>query len=186
MRLLTILFYFSLLFAQNKNILKFQTLYSPSTEIFKLDEAWAKSVYNRLEIKLLPVRVVGKNILQGHISAPAYFTGLNPSFTLFGNLVGAYKSPYELLKFMNQGGGGELYDELINPYNLEYISTTTQSFESLVSKNPLRGIKDLKGLNMPPPQGLMNDKELMNDICEIIITLFSKDAFPTRASECYF
>ena len=60
-----------------------------------------------------------------------------------------------MFDFMDEGGGNELMNEMLNPYGLQFIGATTPGLESLVSKVPLDGVDDLKGLKMRAPEGLV-------------------------------
>ncbi len=56
---------------------------------------------------------------------------------------------------MAEGGGKELMNELLEPYGLHFIGATTPGLEAFVSKKPLKGVADLKGLKMRAPEGLV-------------------------------
>ena len=136
---------------------------------FELQKQWAEMVKERsngeIEIELLPVGstveynetqdAVGNGILDGHITDTSYFSGRDPAFSLIANPVGAYGDPEEMLKFIEQGGGRELMNELVNPYGLQFIGATTPGLEAFVSKKELKGVDDLKGLKMRAPEGLV-------------------------------
>ena len=136
---------------------------------FELQKQWAEMVKERsngeIEIELLPVGstveynetqdAVGNGILDGHITDTSYFSGRDPAFSLIANPVGAYGDPEEMLKFIEEGGGRELMNELVNPYGLQFIGATTPGLEAFVSKKELKGVDDLKGLKMRAPEGLV-------------------------------
>ena len=56
---------------------------------------------------------------------------------------------------MAKGGGKELMNELVEPYGLHFIGATTPGLEAFVSKVPLDGVDDLKGLKLRAPEGLV-------------------------------
>ncbi|MBL4600783.1 MAG: TRAP transporter substrate-binding protein, partial [Rhizobiaceae bacterium] len=84
------------------------------------------------------------------------FSGKDPALSLLGNLVGAWSSPYDLYRFIEYGGGAELYNELENPYGVQFIGAVTPGLEAFVSTKVLNGVDDLKGLKMRIP-GLGGD-----------------------------
>jgi TRAP-type mannitol/chloroaromatic compound transport system substrate-binding protein len=48
-------------------------------------------------------------------------------------------------------------NELLNPYGLHFIGATTPGLEAFISKKPLDGVDDLKGLKMRAPEGLVQN-----------------------------
>lgn len=136
---------------------------------FQVQQEWADRVEamtgGRLEIKLLPVGSVVKHtetlgaikmgILDGHLTATGYFSGQDPAFGLIGNTVGAWSDTRQLLQYMNYGGGNELMTELYAPYGVKFVGASTTGVESFVSKVPVDGVDDLKGLKLRAPEGLV-------------------------------
>lgn len=149
--------------------LKFQSSDPAGNPTFVIEQEWAAAVTaasgGRLEIEMLPVDAavkynethdaVSAGILAGHITATAYISGKDPAFALIGNTVGGWGSPYEMLRYVNYGGGKELMNELLNPYGLQFIGATSGGLEAFVSKKPLNGVDDLAGLKMRAPEGLV-------------------------------
>lgn len=156
--------------AQDFN-LKFQSSDPAGNPTFALEQEWAERVSSasagRLKIEMLPVDAVVKynethdavsaGILDGHITATGYISGKDPAFALIGNTVGAWGSPYEMLRYINYGGGKELMNELMNPYGLQFIGATSNGLEAFVSKVPLNGVDDLAGLKLRAPEGLVQE-----------------------------
>ena len=140
---------------------------NPNFELQKtlFADAVGAKTNGELTVELLPVGsvvehnetqdAVGAGILQGHITDTSYFAGKDPAFSLIANPVGAYGSPEEMFGFMDEGGGRELMNELLQPYNLYFVGPSTPGLESFVSKVPLNGVDDLKGLKMRAPEGLV-------------------------------
>ena len=85
----------------------------------------------------------------------SYFTGKDAAFGLIANPVGAWSAPSEMLRFVEYGGGKELINEIMEPYGLHFIGATTPGLEAFISKVPLNGVADLKGLKMRAPEGLV-------------------------------
>ncbi|MFD0981927.1 TRAP transporter substrate-binding protein [Tropicimonas aquimaris] len=96
---------------------------------------------------------VGAGILDGHICDTSYFTGKDPAFGLIANPVGAWSDPAQMIDFVENGGGAELMRELQEPYGVYFIGVSTPGLEAFVSKVPLDGVDDLKGVKMRSPEG---------------------------------
>ncbi|MCP1368057.1 TRAP transporter substrate-binding protein, partial [Halomonas sp. BBD48] len=130
---------------------------------------WAENVEQmsggRIAIEILPVgavvqanqtlQAVKSGILQGHLTDPSYFTGQNPAFGMIGNLVGAWSDPYDFLDYMNNAGGEELYNKLVEPYGLHLIGAAATGLESLPSTKPVRSVEDMQGLKLRAPEGMV-------------------------------
>ena len=149
--------------------LKFQSSDPAGNPNFILQQGWAESVNEktdgRIAIELLPVEsivahnetqdAIAAGILDGHVTDTSYFAGKDPAFGLIANPVGAWSAPQEMFDFMNEGGGKELMNEMLEPYGLRFIGATTPGLEAFVSKVPLTGVEDLQGLKMRAPEGLV-------------------------------
>ena len=128
-------------------------------------DAVGEKTNGELTIELLPVgsvveynetqEAVGAGILQGHVTDASYFAGKEPAFSLIANPVGAYGDPQEMFAFFDEGGGRELMQELLTPYNLHFIGPSTPGLEAFVSNKQLNGVDDLAGLKMRAPEGLV-------------------------------
>jgi len=144
----------------------------PAGELqFKIKQAWAENVAvmsgGRIQIEILPIGAVvphnqtldavGTGILQGHMPDPSYFSGIDPAFSMLGNLVGAWGDPLEFLEYMQHGGGEELYNELVHPYNVHLIGAAATGLEAFVSTKPIRSVADMKGLKLRAPEGMVYD-----------------------------
>ncbi|MBY7899882.1 TRAP transporter substrate-binding protein [Vibrio fluvialis] len=149
--------------------LKIQSSDPSGDRNFQIQQNWADRVEKmsggRIDIDLLPVGAVVKHtetlsaikmgILDGHVTATEFFSGQDPAFGLLGNMVGAWSDTTQLLQYMNYGGGNELLTELYKPYGVHFIGASTTGVESLVSKKPLDGVADMKGLKLRAPEGLV-------------------------------
>ena len=149
--------------------LKFQSSDPSGDKNFQVQKQWTERVESmsggRIHIDLLPVNSIFKHtetldglkmgILDGHITATGYFSGKDPAFGLIGNTVGAWSDTSQLLQYINYGGGYELMTELYAPYGVKFIGGSTTGVESFVSKVPLNGVADLKGLKLRAPEGLV-------------------------------
>ena len=149
----------------------FQTSETAGEPTFEIKQEWAERVNvlsgGRIAIEILPtgavvphpetLEAVGAGILQGHMTDPSYFAGRDPAFAMIGNLVGAWGDPLEFLEYMNYGGGEELYNELVNPYNVHLIGASATGLEAFVSSRPIRSVADLEGLRLRAPEGMVYD-----------------------------
>ncbi len=61
-----------------------------------------------------------------------------------------------MLDFVENGGGAELLNQIMNPYGLQFIGATTPGLEALVSAVPLDGVDDLAGVKIRAPEGLVS------------------------------
>ncbi|UYG08697.1 TRAP transporter substrate-binding protein [Halomonas sp. M4R1S46] len=147
----------------------FQTSETAGEPQFEMKKAWADNVEQmsdgRIAIEILPVgavvqanqtlQAVESGILQGHMTDPSYFTGRDPAFGMIGNLVGAWSDPYDFLDYMNNAGGEELYNKLVEPYGLHLIGAAATGLESLPSTKPIRSVEDMQGLKLRAPEGMV-------------------------------
>lgn len=149
--------------------MKFQSSDNAGNANFILKQEWAQRVKEmsngRIDIEMVPVGsivkhtetldAIGMGILDGHVTATGYFSGKDPAFGLLGNTVGAWSDPNEMLLFVEFGGGTELFEELYEPYGVQFIGASATGLEAFVSKKPLDGVDDLKGLKLRAPEGLV-------------------------------
>lgn len=148
---------------------RFQSSDPAGNANFILQQSWAEDVSERtggkVAIELLPVGTivahtetqdaVAAGILDGHFTDTSYFAGKEPAFGLIANPVGAWSDPMQMFDFMENGGGKELMNELMEPYGLHFIGATTPGLEAFLSKVPLDGVDDLQGLKMRAPEGMV-------------------------------
>ncbi|NIA70799.1 TRAP transporter substrate-binding protein [Pelagibius litoralis] len=149
----------------------FQTSAQAGDNFFTIQQAWAERVGamsgDRIKITVVPVGTVvahtetldavGAGILQGHITDPSYFSGKDPAFAMLGNLVGAWSAPQQMFNYMNYGGGIELFNELVNPYGLQFLGASATGVESFLSSKPIYGVDDLAGIKMRAPEGMVQE-----------------------------
>ncbi|MEP2715120.1 TRAP transporter substrate-binding protein [Pseudophaeobacter sp.] len=149
----------------------FQTSAQSGDNFFAIEEAWAERVKamssGRIELTIVPVGsvvahnetldAVGAGILQGHLTDPSYFSGKDPAFAMLGNLVGAWSDPQQMFNYMNYGGGKDLFNELVNPYGLQFLGASATGVEAFLSTRPLNTVEDLKGLKMRAPEGMVQE-----------------------------
>ncbi|WP_170764636.1 TRAP transporter substrate-binding protein DctP [Ruegeria lacuscaerulensis] len=133
-------------------------------------EAWAADVGvmtdGRLDITVVPedavvrydtmLESVQAGVLEGQIAAPGYWSGNDPAFGLIGNTVGAWSDPIQALDYIYAGGGLELMQELVAPYNQHVVGVGCPGVEAFVSNRQLNGVDDLKGLKLRAPEGMVS------------------------------
>ena len=134
---------------------------------FVFQQGWAELMAEksegRVKIDLLPVGsvveynetldAVAAGILDGQICDSSYWAGKDPAFGLIANPVGAWSDPAQMIDFVENGGGKELMQEMLNSYGLHFIGVSTPGLEAFVSRVPLDGVDDLKGVKMRSPEG---------------------------------
>jgi TRAP-type mannitol/chloroaromatic compound transport system substrate-binding protein len=62
-----------------------------------------------------------------------------------------------MIKFMEYGGGNEVYNKLVNPYGLQFIGAASTGVEAFVSSKPIRSVADFKGIKMRAPEGMVQE-----------------------------
>lgn len=146
---------------------KFQSSDPAGNPNFEFQKGWTELVAEksggRIQIELLPVGsvveynetldAVAAGILDGQICDSSYWAGKDPAFGLIANPVGAWAAPEQMIDFVENGGGKELMQELLGSYGLHFIGVSTPGLEAFVSRVPLDGVDDLKGLKMRSPEG---------------------------------
>lgn len=150
---------------------RFQSSDPAGNPNFEYQKGWtdlvAEKSGGKVKIELLPVgsvveynetlEAVGAGILDGQICDTSYWAGRDPAFGLIANPVGAWGDPAEMIDFVENGGGQELMNELLEPYGLHFIGVSTPGLEAFVSRVPLDGVDDLKGVKVRAPEGLIGN-----------------------------
>jgi TRAP-type transport system periplasmic protein len=148
---------------------RFQSSDPAGNPNFVFQQGWTDTLKEmsggNVVVELLPVGsivdyketqdAIAAGLIDGHITDTSYFAGRDPAFGLIANPVGAWADPAEMIDFVENGGGAALMNELNNPYGLEFIGVSTPGLEAFVSKVPLDGVDDLKGVKVRSPEGLI-------------------------------
>lgn len=148
---------------------RFQSSDPAGNPNFVFQQGWTETLKEMsggtVVVELLPVGAIvdyketqdaiSGGILDGHITDTSYFAGKDPAFGLIANPVGAWSDPAQMIDFVENGGGAELMNELLNPYGLEFIGVSTPGLEAFVSDVPLDGVADLDGVKVRSPEGLI-------------------------------
>lgn len=136
---------------------------------FALERQWLdgveKASNGRLKVELIEnggvvdynetLDAMKLGLLDGHMTSFSYFGKKDPGFGLLGNTIGAWSSPDELLEYMYDAGGNELLQKLYDPYGIKVVGTYTAGLEAFVSKVPIDGVDDLKGVTLRSPDALV-------------------------------
>lgn len=154
--------------------LKVQTSFNAShISLTRLNQIWIPKLKEMtggdLQIELLPIGsvvshketpvAVSMGILDGDLTATSYFAGKDPAYALMGDLIAGYDNPAQIEEFCMQGGGKELLQKMYNKYDpgVHVIGCSSEKREAFVSKVPVRGVADMKGLKVRSPEGLAAD-----------------------------
>ena len=118
----------------------------------------------RLTIEILPAgAVVALNqtldsvrigIVDGHISYPSVYAGIDPGFSPLGDIPGAYDDRFQTVEFMYFGGGLELVREAYAAQGLFTIGVGTGSWEAVPSRVALESWNDFEGIKLRTPPGM--------------------------------
>jgi TRAP-type C4-dicarboxylate transport system substrate-binding protein len=149
----------------------FQSSAQVGDPFYPIQQEWGKNIGEesggRIAIEVLPtgavvqynetLEAVGAGILTGHLTAPSYFAGKDPAFALIGDMTAAWEHPFQMREFLEEGGGYEIYRQLLEPYNLYLIGAAWTGVEAFVSKVPIRGVEDLRGVKLRAPEGLAQE-----------------------------
>lgn len=148
--------------------MKMMALWQAGTMPFKVFEQFAADVKTksngRLLIEPLPagsvvapaeaLDAVSSGVLDASYGCGGYASGKEPALALLNDPQGAFNSPQQMAQWMEQGGGLQIAREVYRKFNVFFVAGTWYGKESLVSKRPLRGIADFKGLKIRAPVGI--------------------------------
>lgn len=155
-----------------KRTLKVQTSQTAGDFTFKfLTTKWAPKVEamtgGAIKLELLPTKAVvphretidavRSGILDGDLTATAYFSGRDAVFALMGDLIAGYDNADQVQMFCMNGGGKEVLQKAYDKYGagkIHVIGCGPYTQEALVVKKPIRGVADLKGVKIRAPEGL--------------------------------
>lgn len=149
----------------------FQSSAQAGDPFYPIQQQWGTAIEEasdgRIAIDVLPVNSVvqynetlesaGVGIITGHLTDPSYFAGKDPAFALIGNMVAAWEHPFQMREFLEEGGGYEIYRELLERYNLHLIGAAWTGLEAFVSTVPIRTVEDLEGVKMRAPEGMVQE-----------------------------
>lgn len=150
--------------------LRFQTHHAPQSlqgsALIRMAERIKAMSGGRLVIDMLTSNSVVKasevfeaaatGIIDGDAQGSSYVTGKNPGFQFFGDILGAYDNPWQLLGWY-KAAGHKVAPELYNKFNMHLVGVFVATPESLGSTKPLRGVEDLKGWKFRCPPGMESE-----------------------------
>lgn len=158
--------------AGNAQTLQIQSSGNSGSFVDQFYQEWAER-FNKMtgedgaKIEILPFQAVvpyretldavSVGILAGDMQAVSYFAGRDQAFSIIGDLIAGYDTPEQVSMFCDYGGGKEVLQEaydLIMPDQLHVVGCAAFTREALVSAVEIRGVDDLKGLNIRSPEGL--------------------------------
>lgn len=161
----------AVLSAQTKLRWRCQSMWSAAETSYKAFEDFCKRVGvasgGRLEI--LPfaagsvvgvfetLDAVSAGVLDAHSTAPVYWTGKDAGFSVIGDLNFAYQHPWQAEAWYYHRGGLDMLREAYARYNVYPVGVSWWGLEALVSKKPLQGTADLKGMKVRTPQGMFGE-----------------------------
>jgi TRAP-type mannitol/chloroaromatic compound transport system substrate-binding protein len=146
---------------------KAQSLYPPGSEIHKQFEEFAENVKiasgGRLVIEALPVGTLvpqadAMDALQAGLldmaaGTMSYQGGKEPAGALF-DFTGGYNDIWEVVAFLNMGGGKEAFQEVADRWNVQLVGFVPIGMESIPTKTPIHNIHEFEGVKMRAPDGL--------------------------------
>lgn len=98
----------------------------------------------------------GTGIIDGDAQGAGYVTGKNPGFQFFGDVLGAYDNPWQLLGWY-KAIGHTVAPALYSKFNMHLVGVFVATPEALGSTKPLRGVDDLKGWKFRCPPGMQSE-----------------------------
>ncbi|SEL86567.1 TRAP transporter substrate-binding protein [Halomonas daqiaonensis] len=152
--------------------LKVQTSFNSGDFAYQyLQENWVPKLKEMtggdVTINLMPIgsvvpyketmEAVAMGLLDGDMTAPAYFTGKDPAFALMGDLIAGYDKPSQFLDFCQNGGGEEVLQKAIDAQvgdKVEVVGCGPYKREALVAAVPIHSVEDLEGVKIRSPEGL--------------------------------
>ena len=145
-----------------------QSMWSASETTYKAFEDFCKRVGaatgGRLEIQPFSagavvgvfetLDAVSAGVLDAQSTAPVYWSGKDPGFSVIGDLNFAYQHPWQAEAWYYHRGGLDMLREAYARYNVYPVGVSWWGQEALVSKKPLKSTDDFKGLKVRTPQGM--------------------------------
>ncbi|WP_425073501.1 TRAP transporter substrate-binding protein [Sagittula sp. S175] len=155
-------------------VLKIQTSSNAShASLAYLNEEWVPKLETMtggsLTVELLPIdavvprretaEAIAVGILDGDLTSINYFAGIDPAFALMGDLIAGYDSADQIQAYCAQGGGKEMLQKLFDTHfpGVHVVGCGAYAREAFVSKVPIRGVADFKGVKVRSPEGLAAD-----------------------------
>lgn len=146
---------------------KAQSLYGPSTVVYKEFEKFAERVKvgtkGQVVIETFPVATIvpqaealdaiQAGLLDAASGTMAYQGGKEPA-AAFWDLTAGYDDPLMLMMWYRLGGGDAIMNKIASRWDSVFIAPIILGLESIPSKMPLRSIADFQGVKMRSPDGI--------------------------------
>ena len=147
---------------------KIQSLYGTGNQVWDEIEAFADNVEamtgGRLVLDIAPagtlvgpmgtLEAVAAGVIDGHLSYPVLWSGIEPAFAPLGDLPGGFDNFYQWAEFHYEGGGLEMLRELYGEQGLYTIGVGTGGPESIPTNVALNSIEDFQGVKLRVPAGM--------------------------------
>ncbi|EPJ45513.1 MAG: hypothetical protein OFPI_36590 [Osedax symbiont Rs2] len=91
------------------------------------------------------------------LMTPSYWVGADPVFAIMGDLVAAWNSPAQYLRWLVEFQGIAYLERAYRRVGLKLLGFTVSPAESLIATRPIANIDDFKGLVMRAPPGMISD-----------------------------
>ena len=154
-------------YAQDVTTLNFQTHHSSSSlqgeALIRFADLANEMSGGSLDIKMHTDSAVVKaseafesasmGIIDGDATGAGYITGKNPAFQFYGDIMGGYNTPHELIGWYKDGGGLELANE----FDMHLVGVFVATPEALSSTTELAGIEDIDGWKFRSPPGMESE-----------------------------
>ncbi|MGB1238633.1 MAG: TRAP transporter substrate-binding protein DctP [Pseudomonadales bacterium] len=91
------------------------------------------------------------------LMTPSYWSAADPVFSIMGDLVAAWNSPAQYVKWLEKAQGIRYLERAYRRVGLRLLGYAVAPAESLVSTKPLSSVEDIAGLVMRAPPGMISD-----------------------------
>ncbi|MEE8270712.1 MAG: TRAP transporter substrate-binding protein DctP [Alphaproteobacteria bacterium] len=95
-----------------------------------------------------------QGILDCDMTGASGNVGKDVAFQFAGDIMGGYDTPYQMIGWLEFGGGRELVQELYDRFDMHLVGWWLQGHESLSSTRPLAGPADLVDWKFRSPPGM--------------------------------
>lgn len=119
----------------------------------------------RLTIQALPggaavavtevLNAVAAGILDGHYSAPSFYSARDGGFVVHGDTAAAYDDVDQRDRWWSEGGGEDQARALYARFGLHFVAPVFWPSEHIPARRALNGIADMTGLKIRVPPGMI-------------------------------
>lgn len=154
--------------AAQETVWKIQSLYGTGNQVWDEIEAFAENIEKmtggRLVLDIAPagtlvgpmgtLEAVSAGVIDGHLSYPVLWSGIEPAFAPLGDLPGGFDNFYQWAEFYYEAGGLDLLRALYAEQGLYTIGVGTGGPESIPSNVALNSVADFANVKIRVPAGL--------------------------------